>query len=66
MSVSYMTHPLIKHKISVLRRETTGTGEFTGNRNILTVRPSFYLIVPPASVRIVLFVSVGDVFIGKS
>ena len=28
MSVSYMTHPLIKHKISVLRRETTGTGEF--------------------------------------
>ena len=24
MSVSYMTHPLIKHKISVLRRVSTG------------------------------------------
>lgn len=28
MSVSYMTHPLIKHKISILRKETTGTNEF--------------------------------------
>ena len=28
MSVAYMTHPLIKHKISMLRRETTGTNEF--------------------------------------
>ena len=28
MSVSYMTHPLIKHKITLLRKATTGTGEF--------------------------------------
>ena len=28
MSVSYMTHPLIKHKITMLRQETTTTGEF--------------------------------------
>ena len=28
MSVMYMTHPLIKHKITVLRKETTGTNEF--------------------------------------
>ncbi|MEE1171571.1 MAG: uracil phosphoribosyltransferase [Ruminococcus sp.] len=28
MSVSYMTHPLIKHKITLLRKETTTTGEF--------------------------------------
>lgn len=28
MSVSYMTHPLIKHKITLLRKETTGTNEF--------------------------------------
>lgn len=28
MSVSYMTHPLIKHKITMLRKETTGTNEF--------------------------------------
>ena len=28
MSVSYMTHPLIKHKITLLRKTTTGTGEF--------------------------------------
>ncbi len=28
MSVSYMTHPLIKHKITILRKETTPTGEF--------------------------------------
>lgn len=28
MSVLYMTHPLIKHKITVLRKETTTTGEF--------------------------------------
>ena len=25
MSVAYMTHPLIKHKITMLRKETTGT-----------------------------------------
>ena len=28
MSVSYMTHPLIKHKITMLRKTTTGTNEF--------------------------------------
>ena len=28
MSVAYMTHPLIKHKITMLRKETTGTNEF--------------------------------------
>ncbi len=28
MSVSYMTHPLIKHKITLLRKTTTGTNEF--------------------------------------
>ena len=28
MSVSYMTHPLIKHKITLLRMQSTGTGEF--------------------------------------
>ena len=28
MSVSYMTHPLIKHKITLLRKRSTGTGEF--------------------------------------
>lgn len=28
MSVSYMTHPLVKHKITLLRKETTGTNEF--------------------------------------
>ena len=28
MSVSYMTHPLIKHKITMLRQESTTTGEF--------------------------------------
>ena len=28
MSVSYMTHPLIKHKISILRKKSTGTNEF--------------------------------------
>ena len=28
MSVLYMTHPLIKHKITILRKETTITGEF--------------------------------------
>ena len=28
MSVSYMTHPLIKHKITLLRKQTTGTNEF--------------------------------------
>lgn len=28
MSVSYMTHPLIKHKISLLRKESTPTNEF--------------------------------------
>ena len=28
MSVSYMTHPLIKHKITLLRKCSTGTGEF--------------------------------------
>lgn len=28
MSVSYMTHPLIKHKITLLRKASTGTGEF--------------------------------------
>ena len=28
MSVSYMTHPLIKHKITLIRQETTGTNEF--------------------------------------
>ena len=28
MSVSYMTHPLIKHKITLIRKETTGTNEF--------------------------------------
>lgn len=28
MSVSYMTHPLIKHKITLLRKQATGTGEF--------------------------------------
>ena len=28
MSVLYMTHPLIKHKITILRKETTTTGEF--------------------------------------
>lgn len=28
MSVSYMTHPLIKHKITLLRKQSTGTGEF--------------------------------------
>ncbi len=28
MSVSYMTHPLIKHKITMLRKETTPTSEF--------------------------------------
>lgn len=28
MSVSYMTHPLIKHKITLLRNQETGTGEF--------------------------------------
>lgn len=28
MSVSYMTHPLIKHKITMLRQEKTTTGEF--------------------------------------
>lgn len=28
MSVSYMTHPLIKHKISLLRKENTSTNEF--------------------------------------
>ncbi len=28
MSVSYMTHPLIKHKITLLRKETTTTSEF--------------------------------------
>lgn len=28
MSVSYMTHPLIKHKITLLRKTNTGTNEF--------------------------------------
>ena len=28
MSVSYMTHPLIKHKITLLRKRSTGTNEF--------------------------------------
>lgn len=28
MSVSYMTHPLIKHKITLLRKTTTTTAEF--------------------------------------
>lgn len=28
MSVSYMTHPLIKHKLTLLRKETTTTSEF--------------------------------------
>ena len=28
MSVSYMTHPLIKHKITLLRNTITGTSEF--------------------------------------
>lgn len=28
MSVSYMTHPLIKHKITILRKQETTTGEF--------------------------------------
>ncbi len=28
MSVSYMTHPLIKHKITLLRKQATGTSEF--------------------------------------
>ncbi len=28
MSVSYMTHPLIKHKITLLRKQVTGTSEF--------------------------------------
>lgn len=28
MSVSYMTHPLIKHKITLMRKETTSTKEF--------------------------------------
>lgn len=28
MSVSYMTHPLIKHKITLLRKEDTSTNEF--------------------------------------
>ena len=28
MSVSYMTHPLIKHKITLLRKTTTGTNGF--------------------------------------
>ena len=28
MSVSYMTHPLIKHKSTLIRKETTGTNEF--------------------------------------
>lgn len=28
MSVSYMTHPLIKHKITLLRKESTTTNEF--------------------------------------
>lgn len=28
MSVSYMTHPLIKHKITLLRKESTTTTEF--------------------------------------
>lgn len=28
MSVSYMKHPLIKHKITMLRKETTTTNEF--------------------------------------
>ena len=28
MSVSYMTHPLIKHKITLLRNTITGTAEF--------------------------------------
>lgn len=28
MSVSYMTHPLIKHKITLLRKTNTGTSEF--------------------------------------
>lgn len=28
MSVSYMTHPLIKHKITLLRKDTTSTNEF--------------------------------------
>ncbi len=28
MSVSYMTHPLIKHKITILRKQETPTGEF--------------------------------------
>lgn len=28
MSVSYMTHPLIKHKITLLRKESTPTNEF--------------------------------------
>ena len=28
MSVSYMTHPLIKHKITLLRKSSTGTSEF--------------------------------------
>ncbi len=28
MSVSYMNHPLIKHKITMLRKETTTTNEF--------------------------------------
>lgn len=28
MSVSYMTHPLIRHKITLLRKEDTSTNEF--------------------------------------
>ena len=28
MSVSYMTHPLIRHKITLLRKENTSTNEF--------------------------------------
>ncbi|MGN0550319.1 MAG: uracil phosphoribosyltransferase [Acutalibacteraceae bacterium] len=28
MSVSYMTHPLIKHKITLMRKESTSTKEF--------------------------------------
>ena len=28
MSVSYMTHPLIRHKITLLRKESTSTNEF--------------------------------------
>ena len=44
MSVAYMTHPLIKHKITMLRKETTGTNEFRKLIEEIRTRLPGYLV----------------------